>query len=41
MDSLWFISSSSPAIDSATGLYDYVIDDFNGQQRVNLKRYWC
>ena len=37
MDSLWFVSSNSPAIDSATGIYDYVIDDFNGQQRINLK----
>lgn len=37
IDSLFFISSSSPAIDSATGLYDYVGDDFNGQQRLGLK----
>ena len=37
IDSLWFISSSSPAIDSATGVYDYVLDDFNGQQRISLK----
>ncbi|MBE0572132.1 MAG: T9SS type A sorting domain-containing protein [Ignavibacteriaceae bacterium] len=37
IDSLWFIASNSPAIDSATGLYDYVIDDFNGQQRISLK----
>lgn len=37
IDSLWFISSNSPAIDSATGVYDYVLDDFNGQQRISLK----
>ena len=36
-DSLWFISSMSPAIDSAIGLFDYVPDDFNGQQRIENK----
>ena len=36
-DSLWFISSMSPAIDSATGLFNYVIDDFTGQQRSENK----
>jgi hypothetical protein len=34
---LWFISDVSPAIDSATGMFDYVVDDFTGQQRIGLK----
>jgi hypothetical protein len=36
-DSLWFISDISPAIDSATGVFNYVVDDFTGQQRIGLK----
>lgn len=33
VDTLWFVSSISPAIDSSTGVYDFVLYDFNGQLR--------
>jgi hypothetical protein len=32
-DSLWRLSSVSPAIDSAAGVYDYVLLDIDGQNR--------
>jgi len=36
-DSLWRLSSQSPAIDSATGNYAFVLYDIDGQSRANNK----
>jgi hypothetical protein len=37
MDSVWILSSTSPAIDSSNGVYDFIVDDFTGQPRVSIK----
>lgn len=36
-DSLWLLSSHSPAVDSSTGAYDYITEDIYGKPRPGIK----